>query len=207
MHSPFTPVPSWLDPTHRGTEPKLPAPETAGFPAICFDVLYRLRMTDRQVVELTSLLICLAKKNRFHVPFHANEPSSSYWYIHSSKFYRSFNRLNDKVLAWVEFFLPKSNERCIRSQTFWTETKGWNRFFLEDVSEFDQEVERTRNKLAQMFFDVKPTGIWDQMMIDITKRFQNGFPKNLMPWKKGYLDGFTFKFMAKAWRKRRGIEP
>lgn len=204
MHRPFKPIPDWLDPAHNSAEPLFPAPETAEFLVVCFETLYNLGMSDRQVVELTSLLICLSKRNRFHVPFCFGGPSAL-WYLDGSRFFRCFSSLSEKVVGWVGFFLPKNDKRASSVQAFWAVSKEWPRGFFDDQVEFDREVERTRNKFVQMFFGLNPTGTWDIATMRVVKRFQDGLPKCVLPWKTGALDGFTFKFIANIWRKRRGV--
>jgi hypothetical protein len=207
MHRPFTPVPSWLDSERRGIEDPLlfPSPGSLEFLLISFEALYGLGMSDRQVVELTALLICLSKDNKFHIPLNENTSFSTNWYLNGSRFFLCCSNLGEKVQRWVEANLPKSDLRSGSSQAFWSESRNWPGFFFQDLEEFGKVVQKTRNRFVQQFFRLPDTGIWDGRAVEVAKRFQVGFPRSLLPWKNGTLDGFTYKFLARSWRKRKGM--
>ena len=207
MHRPFIPVPSWLNPEHRSIEdPSLfPSPDSLEFLLVCFETLYGLGMSDRQVVELTALLTCLSKSNKFHIDLNESSSLSTDWYLNGSRFFLCCSNLGEKVWRWVERNLPKSDLRSGSSQAFWSESKNWSQFFFQDFEEFRKMAEKTRNRFAQQFFGLPDTGIWDGKAVEVAKRFQAGFPRSLLPWKNGTLDGFTYKFLARSWRKQKGM--
>lgn len=215
MHRPFTPIPVWLDTTRRidiEHSSRFPEPESIEFLLASFETLYCLGMTDRQVVELTVVLGCLERRNLFHIPL--TEPSSPItvlpdsWYLNNSRFFLACPTLEQKIQRWVEMFLPRNDLRSASAQTFWSESsKNWQGFFLGELdgSEFDRLVQKTKNRFAQRFLGLPDTGVWDQRSQEVLKKVQAGVPKALLPWKNGTLDGFSYRFLARAWKRKHGF--
>lgn len=208
MHRPFVPVPGWLVVSNEfrgGSSPTLfGVPDSVEFLLNCFKTLYSVGMSDRQVVELTALLIWLTKRSTFHVPLTKTGLSQNVlWYQYHSRFCLACPSLDHKIRAWIDIYLPRYDFRAARPQAFWSQTKNWFEFFVEsgDLEEFMALVEKTRNRFAQHYLGLPTTGIWDVKSVEACKKLQMAFPKSLMPWRNGSLDGFTYRFLVRAWRK------
>jgi hypothetical protein len=113
--------------------------------------------------------------------------------------------LDQKVSGWVEFFLSKEDLRNFGAQAFWSGSEKWIELFFDNPDEYRREVARTKNRFVQEFFGLNPTGEWNVPISNMIRKFQDRTPKSVIPWKTGVLDGFTFKFIARMWRKQRGI--
>lgn len=210
MDEPFVPVPEWLDPSKEVKEPfrLFPLPSSLEFLLGCFNVLYSLGMTDKQVAELTSLFIILSESQRLHVPLTEQKAStmgSPEWFLVRSRFYQVFRTLEEQVRSWVEEHLPRTDGSSSVSQRFWSEDERWVEFFLKQEKElkiFKQILETTRIRFAQHCFKIPVTGVWDGVSVAACKKFQTHLPKVVIPWKKGNLNGFTYKILAQAWKRR-----
>jgi hypothetical protein len=164
-------------------------------------------MTDKQVAELTALFIILLERQQFHVPLtedKVNVSASPKWFLVCSRFYEVFETLDEHIRSWVDEYLPRTDSRSLVCQQFWSGTDGWVEFFLKqekELKQFEQVVERTRVKFVQHCFKIPITGIWDEYSIAACKKFQAHLPKVVLPWKKGVLNGFTYKVLAQTWRR------
>jgi hypothetical protein len=208
MDESFVPVPDWLELSKKVKKPyKLfPMPNSLEFLLECFSVLYSLGMTNRQVVELTALFIILSEHQRFNVPLteqRARTMSSPEWFLADSKFFQVFRTLEEQIRAWVDEYLSKANLSVV-CQQFWSETGEWVKFFLkteEELKQFERIIEATKIRFVQHCLKVPITGTWDDASIVACKKFQAHLPKVVLPWKKGVLNGFTYKVLAQTWRR------
>lgn len=205
MHKPFVPVPDWLVPANHQSSDLQPKPDSTEFIFLTFQTLYGLGMSDRQVVELTSVFIWQNSRDLFHVPLiKTPELQNVSWYVHRSKFYLGCSSVDQKIRAWVEAYLPKNDLRSAPSQSFWAETKNWFGFFVDNLVELDNIIRTTKNRFVQRCLCVPETGVWDLRSVEACKKLQVEFPKSVMPWKSGRLDGFTYRFLARNWRRHQG---
>jgi hypothetical protein len=212
MHRLFVPVPDWLDQSKelKAVKSCYPPPHSNEFLLETFLSLYQLGLTDRQVVELTTLFIVLAEQDLFYVEPtkpKAEKLGSFSWYRKGSKFCLSCFSLTELINEWVKDNLSKDNTRSCVSQTFWGGAETWLLFFIRSGTEkqFIKLVERTKIRFAQHCLNVPMTGVWDSRSIEACKNFQGELPKVLIPWKNGGLDGFTYKILARGWKKRKGL--
>jgi hypothetical protein len=230
MLRPFTPVPRWLDisleTSERHVYTKTPSytrylPElelALEFQLLCFESLYRLGLTDRQAAEVTALVILLHKRYG-HVTlvpiteegvekWKRENPGKigPRWFREGSRFFWAFDTLDEFFQAWMELHLPKSCKHSGVGQRFWAGLDDWPLIFVGgDRVELDKVTERLRILFAQHCLRVPVTGWWDTTTLLACKRFQMTYPKVMMPWKTGVLDGFTYKALARMWKNQKGF--
>lgn len=208
MHRPFVPVPGWLSAETNHTRRFVSDQNSIEFLLTCFKTLYSLGLSDRQTLELTALFIWLSDKAEFHVPL--AEPCDGSktgvpWYLFHSAFFLNAESLEQKIKAWMAWFLAKNDLRTVSVQSFWYETKNWFEFFVsksDEIEKFQTLVVKTRNRFGQHCLGLVESGVWDRRSIEECKKFQNSFPKSLVPWKNGNLDGFTYKYLIRSWKKK-----
>lgn len=212
MHRLFVPVPDWLDHSkeRKTVKPCYPPPHSNEFLIESFFALYQLGLTDRQVVELTTLFMVLVEQELFCVELtkpKAERLNCFGWYRNGSKFCLSCFSFAELINEWVKDNLSRDNTHSCVSQTFWAGAERWLLFFIRSgfEKEFLKLTERTKIRFAQHCLNVPMTGVWDSRTIEACKNFQAEFPKTLIPWKNGELDGFTYKILARGWKKRKGL--
>jgi len=205
----FVPVPDWLDQSKRISWERVPFPKplSSEFLLDSFRTFYRMGMTDRQVVELSSLLCLLIANNKHHIMINktmAELAQEKGWYCYGSEFCLGYSSFSDFLTSWVDIRVPKSDMRSSPGSCFWKMSEEWVRFFLdtEELELFREFVVATRNKFAQHCFGIPMTGSWDAYSIKVCRKYQEMFPKSVLPWRDGMLDGITYKFLAKHWRSK-----
>jgi len=223
MHRPFSPVPLWLDPSKGvgtrdsldfGTKkPGRTALEQAlEFQLLCFAALYRLGLSDRQTAEVTTLILLLHNKEgrvaRIQMTqdsvarWKAEHPGQDpFWYRDGFRFFWAFDGLDEFFEAWMTLNLP-------RTERFWLGAEDWVVPFLEGeatMDSFKKLTDKLRVLFAQHVLGLPVTGVWDRPTMAACKTFQEAFPKVMMPWRGGLLDGFTYRALARHWRLRQGI--
>jgi len=225
MHRPFAPIPLWLNPS-RGVEPNAlldfgikkfgmtTLQQTLAFQLLCFEALYRLGLTDRQTTELTALILLLHQKGGkvARVPMteesvrvwkEAHPGEVPFWCRDGFRFCWAFSTVQEFFEVWMTLRLPKNGK-------FWRGEKSWVLPFLDEkevaLNLYKRLTERLRILFAQHVLGVVPAGVWSKESILACKAFQEAYPKTLMPWKTGLLDGFTYRTLAMHWRAQRGIK-
>lgn len=203
MQSLFVPTPDWLDRDRELIESGkfFPDPQSFKFVLGILQYLYTTHagLTDRQVIEFVSLIQHLSLVDCFHLPLERGVKTSSFWYYCHYGFCLSFGSLVEKVDFWIERNLPGGH-------TFWHgDLNWWHSFIFSGVSEFKMNVEYNRCRMAQHCLGIFESGSWDAMSKEKAQKFQRRYPKTLLPWRDGKLDGFTYRFLIKCWKKRLGI--
>lgn len=225
MHRPFTPVPLWLNPS-KEVEPNArldfgikkfgvtTLQQTLAFQLLCFEALYRLGLTDRQTTELTALILLLHQKGGKVAKVPMTEESvrvwkeghpgeEPFWCRDGFRLCWVFSTVQEFFEVWMALHLPKNGK-------FWREEESWALPFLNGkeatLSLYKRLTERLRILFAQHVLEVVPAGVWSKESVLAGKAFQEAYPKTLMPWKGGLLDGFTYRTLARHWRARRGIK-
>ena len=225
MHRPFTPVPLWLNPS-KEVEPNArldfgikkfevtTLQQTLAFQLLCFEALYRLGLTDRQTTELTALILLLHQKGGKVAKVPMTEESvrvwkeghpgeEPFWCRDGFRLCWVFSTVQEFFEVWMALHLPKNGK-------FWREEESWALPFLNGkeatLSLYKRLTERLRILFAQHVLEVVPAGVWSKESVLACKAFQEAYPKTLMPWKGGLLDGFTYRTLARHWRARRGIK-
>jgi hypothetical protein len=195
MRGYFVPIPDWLKYEKRVQEPKLFVSFT-DFILQCFEKLYRLHFSDRRVVILTSYLWSKQVVGELCIPATNNDIE---WYEKNSRFYQAFRSLGDLIESWIDIHLADSP---------WIMDKFWYLLKIppEDWESFEDLIQIVKNKFAQHCLGVPETGVWNNYTSLVCRHLQAKVSKTVLPWKNGTLDGFTCKFLAKIWRKRRNIK-
>ena len=211
MHRLFIPVPDWLDQSKefRVEQTRHPSPHSDEFLIQSFNTLYGLSMSDRQVAELTTLFVVLSDSNRFDLalkPLMASSDDFKGWYRKGSGFFLFCPDLSEFIERWVGTNLPRQDERSAAAQSFWAGSSTWVMFFLHPSTEkvFLGLVEQTRNRFAQHCLGLPMTGVWDSRSQAVCRKFQEEFPRVILPWKHGSSDGVTYKFLVRRWKKANG---
>lgn len=212
MHKLFVPVPDWLDLSkeQKHIQAQRHSPHSNEFLLECFKTLYKLGMTDRQVVELTALFVILSENNKFDVVITSLLTSSSKfkgWYRKGSGIFLWCSSLSETIEEWVNSNLPCNDTRNAPAQSFYAGSSNWVGFFLQSSEQkrFFGLTEQTRNKFAQHCLGLPMTGNWDSRSEAACKKFQEVFPKAILPWKHGSADGLTYKLLVKKWKKANGL--
>lgn len=229
MHKPFVLIPEWLDPTMEVsmdykqktflTHGKGAGLEDAlAFQLLCFESLYRLGLSDRQVVEVTAVAILLHKKfgHVTLVPIteaqakewkdrNNNRPGPK-WFRIKRDFYWAFDSTEEFFREWLALNLPKNDPESGIGKMFWSGNPDWALIFLGgDLTAFNQLVEVIKMLFAQHCLKLPITGIWTKECFMVCKSFQDKFPRKLIPWKYGKLDGFTYRILALRWKRKKEL--
>lgn len=232
MHKPFVLIPEWLDPSmevpvarnhHHQQQHTLGKGKATGFDEalafqlLCFESLYRLGLSDRQVVEVTAVTILLHKKfghvtlvpmtrERVMVWKEANKGNPR-WFRVKREFYWVFENTGEFFKEWLAVNLPHDDPKSGIGAMFWAGNPEWPLIFLGgDLTEFHKLVELVKIIFAQHCFKLPVTGTWSRECIVTCKLFQEKFPKRLLPWKNGKLDGFTYRIIALRWKRKQGLQ-
>lgn len=207
MHIPFTPIPDWLDLQLEVTKEScvFPTHDSLEFILTSFETLCGLSMTERQVAELTGLLVYLSENGKFEVRLTKQATrSKQHWYRTDSHFFLAAPDLNAKIKEWVERHLSKASRK--HPDAFWSGDSSWFKPFLlkaEDEIRVQTLIQEIKIRFARHFFGLSDLKVWDQTASVTLKKFQKRYPKSLMPWRTGSLDGFSYKFINGLWKKRK----
>ena len=224
MHKPFVRTPEWLvgfkevDEHNRRKTPffsianKNSLSQLLLFQLSCFESLYKLGLNDRQVIELTALMILLYRKQDCldHIPVTKErvlsidtDVISIRWMRVGFGYFWYFESLDEFFREWIDYNL---NKRDRSGEAFCLMDYDWPLSFLDgDRRELDLLTGQLRILFAQHCFSVMVTGSWNPQIKTVCKRYQELFPKSMIPWRQGNLDGFTYKLLAKSWRKSKGL--
>ena len=230
MHKPFVLIPEWLDPTMETSMDYTQRTflthsmdgglkDALAFQLLCFESLYRLGLSDRQVVEVTAVTILLHKKFGYVtlVPItecrvkewkdkNKNQPGPR-WFRIKRNFYWAFDDTTEFFREWLALNLSENDPESGIGRMFWSGNPEWALIFLGgDLGAFNLLTEMLKVVFAQHCFKLPITGVWGKECRAICKSFQEKFPKKLIPWKTGKLDGFTYRILTFRWKRKMGLD-